>query len=262
MPKLSIYFDYELQQGADMMKPKGDWGRKEYRNTNQLLELLDKYDVKVCFATLGKIAEGENLPYSSISQVQRIEKKGHEIGCHSYYHHLTSDISFETLYENIRDARERLDSVISTEVITFVPPGNIPFNFLGIPVVKKKSALRNIPFLKHFRLRAKLPSFRKKVHETVRRAGYKIYREYDFMINQESYTDQNGLRIQKLNFTGFGNDVQDYLKNQSKENELITCYGHPKSLSEEGEESFEALENLLKVIKNQNIDTILPREVT
>ena len=209
MPKLSIYFDYELQQGADMMKPKGDWGRKEYRNTNQLLELLDKYDVKVCFATLGKIAEGENLPYSSISQVQRIEKKGHEIGCHSYYHHLTSDISFETLYENIRDARERLDSVISTEVITFVPPGNIPFNFLGIPVV-----------------------------------------------------DQNGLRIQKLNFTGFGNDVQDYLKNQSKENELITCYGHPKSLSEEGEESFEALENLLKVIKNQNIDTILPREVT
>ena len=260
MTKLIIYFDYELQQGADMMEPPGDWGMREYENTKELLSLLDQYDAKACFATLGKVAEGNDLPYSSVSQIQNIEENGHEIGCHSYYHHLTADIPLDQLQENLCDARTILNSVTEQEVVTFVPPGNIPFNFVGVPITKKKHALREVPILKHLRLRPKHPSFRKKVHDVVRKAGFKVYREYDWLINRKSYTDR-GLRIQKLDFSGFGDTVQDYIATHSEEDNIISCYGHPKSLSERGDESFQALENLLKTADQNDVKIMLPRDL-
>ena len=49
-------------------------------NTNKILKLFKKYNVKATFFTLGYIAE--KFP----NLIQQIDEKGHEIGSHSYSH--------------------------------------------------------------------------------------------------------------------------------------------------------------------------------
>ena len=49
-------------------------------NTNTILDLFEKYDVKATFFTLGYIAE--KFP----ELIREIDKRGHEIASHSYSH--------------------------------------------------------------------------------------------------------------------------------------------------------------------------------
>ena len=63
--------------------PRADWDRLPCRvegNTDRILELFDRYDVKATFFVLGWVAE--RFPHL----VRRITAAGHELASHGYSH--------------------------------------------------------------------------------------------------------------------------------------------------------------------------------
>ena len=63
--------------------PFSKWKNYEGRvvdNTQKILDLFEKYDVKATFFTLGFIAE----KYPEL--IEEIQSKGHEIASHGYQH--------------------------------------------------------------------------------------------------------------------------------------------------------------------------------
>jgi polysaccharide deacetylase family protein (PEP-CTERM system associated) len=79
-------------------------------NTNKILDLLGKYDVKGTFFILGEIAEF----YPDL--IRRIHDSGHEIGVHGYNHLLFTKNQPETIYSEISRAKDLLESITKSEV--------------------------------------------------------------------------------------------------------------------------------------------------
>ncbi len=79
-------------------------------NTNRILDLLGKYDVKGTFFILGEIAEF----YPDL--IRRIHDSGHEIGVHGYNHLLFTKNEPETIYSEISRAKDLLENITKTEV--------------------------------------------------------------------------------------------------------------------------------------------------
>jgi len=73
---------FQVYNFSEIIKYK-DWEKQEQRivkNTNKILNLLDKYNTQATFFVLGWTAE--KFP----SLIKKIHSKGHEIACHSYNH--------------------------------------------------------------------------------------------------------------------------------------------------------------------------------
>jgi polysaccharide deacetylase family protein (PEP-CTERM system associated) len=86
------------------------------RNTMHVLDILARYDAKGTFFILGWIAER----YPQI--VKEIDRRGHEIGCHSYYHKLVYEMSIEDFKEDTEKAKAILENVIGKEVCGYRAP--------------------------------------------------------------------------------------------------------------------------------------------
>lgn len=77
---------------------KDDWKNLEYRaeiNTMNILEIFDRNKTKGTFFILGWIAE------KSPELIREIEKRGHEIGLHTYSHSLITHLNESTFEEEI-----------------------------------------------------------------------------------------------------------------------------------------------------------------
>jgi polysaccharide deacetylase family protein (PEP-CTERM system associated) len=66
------------------------------RNTDALLELLDRYNVKATFFVLGWVAE--KFP----ALVRDIASMGHEIGSHGYAHQLVTQLNRDSFREDVQ----------------------------------------------------------------------------------------------------------------------------------------------------------------
>jgi polysaccharide deacetylase family protein (PEP-CTERM system associated) len=96
------------------------WGKLESRveiGLNRILELLDKYSVKATMFWLGWMAERNK------SLLLRCYNAGHEIASHGYAHLLAYEAGPEKFYEDIKKAKNILESIISAEVIGFRAAG-------------------------------------------------------------------------------------------------------------------------------------------
>ena len=85
-----------------------DWSSMEYRvekNTDQLLELLDRKDLRATFFTLGWVAE------RSPELVRRIQKAGHEVASHGYIHQLVYSQTPEVFREETRKSKSILEDI-------------------------------------------------------------------------------------------------------------------------------------------------------
>lgn len=85
-----------------------DWSSMEYRvekNTDQLLELLDRKDLRATFFTLGWVAE------RSPELVRRIQKAGHEVASHGYSHQLVYSQTPEVFREETRKSKSILEDI-------------------------------------------------------------------------------------------------------------------------------------------------------
>lgn len=96
-----------------------DWDKCELRvekNTNRLLELLDKHNVKCTFFILGWIAE--RCP----ELIRRIAEEGHEIATHGYAHLIVKDISPQLFEEDLVKSLKVIKDCVDGDIVGFRAP--------------------------------------------------------------------------------------------------------------------------------------------
>lgn len=97
-----------------------EWGMMESRverNTEILLNLLDKYNTKCTFFVLGWIAE--NFP----NLIKYIHTRGHEIASHGYAHKLVYQQSPEEFRDDIKRSKDVIGNTLGQQPIGYRAPG-------------------------------------------------------------------------------------------------------------------------------------------
>jgi len=111
--------DYFQVSAFAHIAPPASWHRFESRvcaNTEAVLELFDRFNVRGTFFVLGWIAE--RFP----SLVRTIADAGHEVASHGYCHRLVYDLSVEEFREDLRRARAALESASGQPVLGYRAP--------------------------------------------------------------------------------------------------------------------------------------------
>ena len=85
-------------------------------NTNKILDLFEKFDVKATFFTLGYIAE--RFP----ELVKEIDHRGHEIASHGYLHQDIRKISKEQFEMDLKKSLDILEKITKKKVLGFRAP--------------------------------------------------------------------------------------------------------------------------------------------
>ncbi len=99
--------------------PFKEWKKFDSRiekNTNVILNLFEKFDVKATFFTLGYIAE------KNPDLIKEIDQRGHEIASHGYAHldiRKLSKIEFEN---DLKKSLEVLETIIGKKILGFRAP--------------------------------------------------------------------------------------------------------------------------------------------
>jgi len=109
---------FHVQAFADRI-PRDTWDDYESRvvaNTHQVLRLLDQHQTRGTFFILGWVADRHP------ELVRDIQKSGHEIGCHSYWHRLIYDMTPEEFRDDLRRATEILSEITGEPITAFRAP--------------------------------------------------------------------------------------------------------------------------------------------
>jgi len=99
--------------------PFDTWSQYENRvmkNTNKILDLFEKHEIKATFFTLGYIAE--KFP----DLIKKIDNKGHEIASHSYAHLDIRKTTKEEFENDLKKSLEILEKIIEKKVLGFRAP--------------------------------------------------------------------------------------------------------------------------------------------
>lgn len=92
-----------------------DWGN-EY--IDSILNMLDKYDVKITFFITGRWAD----EYPGIAQ--KIASRGHEIGNNGYYNKSYGNLSYDDALLDIKKSDEVLREITEYDIKLFSPPSS------------------------------------------------------------------------------------------------------------------------------------------
>ena len=104
----NAFFDnYQLKHNLEK--------RLDY-NVKVILDLLDKHDQKASFFCLGEVAR------NSPGVIKSISEKGHDIGCHSDTHKLSSSLSKSEFDYDLRIALDSIQSEIGKKVKMYRAP--------------------------------------------------------------------------------------------------------------------------------------------
>jgi polysaccharide deacetylase family protein (PEP-CTERM system associated) len=118
----TLSFDIEDWFQVESMKSKfpfDTWEDQELRvekNTQLILKLLRRHDVKGTFFILGWIAD--KVP----ELIRQIHQEGHEIASHGYYHKLNYKMSSEELHEDLKKSKELLEKITGDTVLGYRAP--------------------------------------------------------------------------------------------------------------------------------------------
>lgn len=86
------------------------------RNTRTILEILEECGVKATFFILGWVAE--KFP----ELVKEIDRSGHEVACHSYYHRLVYRLSPEEFKRDTERAKRVLEEITGKKILGYRAP--------------------------------------------------------------------------------------------------------------------------------------------
>lgn len=115
-----LTFDIEDWYNCDFISEDFGWDKWEYRVDKALIPLLDELDkrgLKGTFFCLGWLAE----KHPDI--VREIDRRGHQIGCHSYQHELSFRFTPEQFVDDTLKAKSLIEGVIGKPVEAFRAPG-------------------------------------------------------------------------------------------------------------------------------------------
>lgn len=111
--------DYFHASVFDGVLPRSRWEAMESRvcpNVGRLLDIFSEFDVRGTFFVLGWVAE--RFP----DLVRRIAQSGHEVASHGYGHRLVYDQSPEAFREDLRRAKEAIESAAGAPVTGYRAP--------------------------------------------------------------------------------------------------------------------------------------------
>ena len=111
--------DYYQVSGFESGIQRDDWPSFPSRvveNTLRILDLLRNRDIKGTFFVVGWIADRHP------ELVREIDRAGHEIGSHSYWHRLVYDLTPEEFREDLRRSRDILEDIVGKPVTAFRAP--------------------------------------------------------------------------------------------------------------------------------------------
>jgi polysaccharide deacetylase family protein (PEP-CTERM system associated) len=110
------YFQVESFAGVVDRARWGDYECRVEPNTRRLLDLLDEERVEATFFVLGWVAER----YPGL--VREIAARGHELGCHSYWHRSILRIDRDEFAEDTRRAKGAIEQAAGTAVAGYRAP--------------------------------------------------------------------------------------------------------------------------------------------
>jgi polysaccharide deacetylase family protein (PEP-CTERM system associated) len=113
---LEDWFHFEF---GGFSVPFSSWGEMEgrvERGADQLLQLLDNHHSTATFFVLGWIAE----KYPAL--IKKIADSGHEIGCHTYCHHLINKTEPASFRADLNKAKKILQDVSGQAIVGFRAP--------------------------------------------------------------------------------------------------------------------------------------------
>lgn len=108
--------DYFHVSAFESVISKDSWsGRvsRVERNTRQLLELMDKSQIKATYFVLGWVAERHP------DLIQEISRRGHEVACHGYSHQLVYNQTPEVFRDETVKAKSLLEDLIQKPVLGY-----------------------------------------------------------------------------------------------------------------------------------------------
>lgn len=111
--------DYFQVSAFENVIKRNDWDKLPVRvesNTNRVLDLFAKQEVKATFFTLGWVAER----YPNI--VKRIVEDGHELASHGYSHKRVTDLTPEQFYQEVSASKKLLEDISGVEVKGYRAP--------------------------------------------------------------------------------------------------------------------------------------------
>lgn len=114
-----LSFDIEEWFHCDFITEDQQWDKFEVRihkNTDRILDSMDKYDKKGTFFILGWIAK----QYPEV--VHKIQQQGHEIGCHSMWHELVHRFNKEQFKKDTTEALHYIENVTGEKVKLYRAP--------------------------------------------------------------------------------------------------------------------------------------------
>jgi len=115
-----LTFDIEDWYNCDFISENFDWSKYEvriYEGVDKILNELNQHNLKGTFFCLGWLAEHHP------TVIRTIHEQGHQIGCHSYQHQLSTRFSPDTFQEDTYKAKSLIEDVIGAEVDCFRAPG-------------------------------------------------------------------------------------------------------------------------------------------
>ena len=113
---LKIFFQVSAFESLVSKESWSTFPTRVEKNTLKILEILNQFNIKATFFTLGWIAE--NHP----SLIQQIHLDGHEIACHSYSHRLVYNLTPEEFLHDTKKSKDILEQLTGTKVNGYRAP--------------------------------------------------------------------------------------------------------------------------------------------
>ena len=111
--------DYFQTEAMSSVASRENWGSFPSRvecSTRALFDLFEEFDVKGTFFFLGWVAE--RFP----SIVREAHNRGHEVGCHSYWHHPVFRMTSKEFWDDTYQAKEAIENATGEAVIGYRAP--------------------------------------------------------------------------------------------------------------------------------------------
>jgi hypothetical protein len=271
---LLLFWDYDTQWGGDRSRSPGGpkaWGKLEFENTEQLLDIHARYEIPSCFAVVGAAALPGKHPYHDPAQIRRIHSSGHEVGSHSFRHDWLPGLNRRALKETLSWSKDALEQCIGASIVSFVPPWNEPRDYLrgwSLSLSERRGAPEERTNLRG-------------LCETLYEIGYRFCRvAYRPMherlidrlagrrINRPGRSEKiAGVSCVRLNTPGgFDTGALEMLDRCADEGGFVVAYGHPHSLLSEGPQHkdhlVKFLERASQLKREGRLQLRLPSEIT
>lgn len=111
--------DYYQVSGFERDVPRSQWDQYESRvvdYTRRMLSILDHHGVRATFFVLGWVAQKHP------QLVREIQRAGHEIGSHSFWHRLVYEQTRDEFREDLRQSRDVLEDIVGQPVTLYRAP--------------------------------------------------------------------------------------------------------------------------------------------